>query len=96
MWECPFFVNVTSQSDAAASSPADTFMLCVSPYPHHLKDRPTNPCLYWLGPLQNGRFSLEDAHGAPLPWTFKTLYLLGHQSLPPSPSNHSHLHRLSP
>lgn len=61
MWECPFFVQLSSQDEQTT----DTHMLCVSPYPHHVKDRPTNPCLYWLGPFQNDTFSLEHAGG---PW----------------------------
>lgn len=59
MWECPFFVQLSSQDEQTT----DTHMLCVSPYPHHVKDRPTNPCLYWLGPFQNDTFSLEHAGG---------------------------------
>ena len=38
-------------------------VLCVSPYPHHLKERPTNSCLYWLGRLQNDQFQIGDAEG---------------------------------
>ena len=38
-------------------------VLCVSPYPHHLKERPTNSCLYWLGRLQNDQFQMGDAEG---------------------------------
>ena len=36
----------------------------MSPYPHHLKERPTNSCLYWLGRLQNDQFQMGDAEGA--------------------------------
>lgn len=59
MWECPFFAEL---QDLEAPSTI-THILCVSPYPHHLKDRPTNPCLYWLGDFQGQRFDLESAHG---------------------------------
>lgn len=37
----------------------------MSPYPHHLKERPTNSCLYWLGRLQNDQFQMGDAEGGP-------------------------------
>lgn len=41
-------------------------VLCVSPYPHSAPDRPTNPCLYWLGALTpDDRFLIEEAQGAP-------------------------------
>ena len=41
-------------------------VLCVSPYPHSAPDRPTNPCLYWLGALApDDRFLIEEAQGAP-------------------------------
>lgn len=56
MWECPFFVNLAPDGQ-------QVWMLCVSPYPHHLSDRPTNPCLYWLGPLEGERFSLQETKG---------------------------------
>lgn len=59
MWECPFFAELQDQSTPSTI----THILCVSPYPHHLKDRPTNPCLYWLGDFQGQRFDLEAAHG---------------------------------
>ena len=52
--------DATETSDAAEA----VRMLCVSPYPHHRPERPTNPCLYWLGRLQGGRFDLEAASGA--------------------------------
>ena len=47
-------------------------MLCVSPYPHHLKERPTNPVLYWLGAFRDTSFDLasadgEHVHGRSLP-----------------------------
>ena len=40
-------------------------VLCVSPYPHSAPDRPTNPCLYWLGALTpDDKFLIEEAQGA--------------------------------
>ncbi|KAK9867678.1 hypothetical protein WJX84_009640 [Apatococcus fuscideae] len=69
MWECPFFVPLqphTAGGAGAASSQGqqDQYVLCVSPYPHHLKDRPTNTCLYWTGAMDaEGHFSLEQASG---------------------------------
>ena len=39
-------------------------MLCVSPYPHHLKERPTNPVLFWLGAFDGRGFDLPSADGA--------------------------------
>ncbi len=41
-------------------------MLCVSPYPHYRKDRPTNPCLYWINSYNGDKFSLATASGAAL------------------------------
>lgn len=79
MWECPFFTAVASSSSDNASSTAphvlqlseDTlYVMCVSPYPHFLKDRPTNPCLYWLGHVKDEVFQIEESDGK-----------LGHNSL---------------
>ena len=39
-------------------------MLCVSPYPHYRKDRPTNPCLYWINRYDGDRFNVATASGA--------------------------------
>ena len=50
-------------SNGNASSHAASHVLCISPYPHYRKDRPTNPCLYWLGRYNGGRFNLEQALG---------------------------------
>lgn len=65
MWECPFFVPLQPDSSIFTTASQDgTHVLCVSPYPHHLKDRPTNTCLYWTGPLDtDARFNLEQASG---------------------------------
>ena len=57
MWECPFFVNL--EEDRAEGG----WMLCVSPYPHHCSDRPTNPCLYWLGAFKEEQFQMDAAPG---------------------------------
>lgn len=57
MWECPFFVPVPGGDD--------THVLCVSPYPHHLKDRPTNPVLFWLGSFSGQHFDVAAAQGDP-------------------------------
>jgi len=38
-------------------------MMCVSPYPHFLKDRLTNPCLYWLGYVKQELFMIEESDG---------------------------------
>ena len=37
--------------------------MCISPYPHYRKDRPTNPCLYWVGQHSNDSFNVEEASG---------------------------------
>ena len=76
MWECPFLtalkdpnstkpVSESSGKDGAAGALRDDelYMMCVSPYPHHLKDRLTNPCLYWLGPVQEGLFMIAESDG---------------------------------
>lgn len=38
-------------------------VMCISPYPHYRKDRPTNPCLYWVGQHSNDSFNVEEASG---------------------------------
>lgn len=73
MWECPFLASLSTRTPADASQAAGPGsgpaaasglqVLCVSPYPHHLKERPTNSCLYWLGRLQNDQFQMGDAEG---------------------------------
>ena len=77
MWECPFLTPLQEpHGDAQGSSEAVgntagpqtlredlQYVMCVSPYPHHLKDRLTNPCLYWLGHLQEGRFMIAESDG---------------------------------
>ena len=55
MWECPFFVPLPGGRD--------THILCVSPYPHHLKERPTNPVLFWLSAFQSNSFDVSKAQG---------------------------------
>lgn len=60
MWECPFFVSLPDTTNSKSETP---WILCVSPYPHHCSDRPTNPCLYWIGSFQEERFQLGDAAG---------------------------------
>ena len=60
MWECPFL------ADLGKGSSKDSWILCVSPYPHHRKDRPTNPCIYWLGSFEDNDFKIDSAAGAPL------------------------------
>ena len=42
---------------------SSTWMLCVSPYPHYRPERPTNPCLYWLGEYRDEHFHLGEAAG---------------------------------
>lgn len=79
MWECPFLTALQEPSNVPRSSevsgdPArqqglteeQLYMMCVSPYPHHLKDRLTNPCLYWMGHLQQGLFMIAESDGPSL------------------------------
>jgi len=47
---------------AAAAAASQTYVLCVSPYPH--RGPSTNSCLYWLGEYRNGRFDIDAADGA--------------------------------
>lgn len=74
MWECPFFTAVSTGSSSITSnknapsaalslSEDELYVMCVSPYPHFLKDRLTNPCLYWLGHVKQEQFMIEEAHG---------------------------------
>lgn len=70
MWECPFFTSLTSSSNNSTSNSSaltlsedELYVMCVSPYPHHLKDRLTNPCLYWLGRVKQELFQIEEADG---------------------------------
>ncbi|BDA48086.1 Fructan 6-exohydrolase [Coccomyxa sp. Obi] len=75
MWECPFFVCLpqtsaeeqsskeTANGNAREAADSTAHVLCVSPYPHYRKDRPTNPCLCWVGQLSNDTFNVEDASG---------------------------------
>ena len=76
MWECPFLTPLHEPSNAQRSSEASgstsraqalrgdqLYVMCVSPYPHHLKDRLTNPCLYWLGHLHEGLFMIAESDG---------------------------------
>lgn len=64
MWECPFFVQLL-QHGSDSGHPSDTWMLCVSPYPHKLpeiiQNRPTNPVLYWLGQYADDKFPMSSA-----------------------------------
>lgn len=79
MWECPFLTPLQEPSNALGSSAApgsnggpqrlreeQVYMMCVSPYPHHLKHRLTNPCLYWLGYIQQELFQIAQADGQSL------------------------------
>ena len=79
MWECPFLTALQEPSNVQRSSEASgntarqqalradqLYVMCVSPYPHHLKDRLTNPCLYWLGHLQQGLFMIAESDGQSL------------------------------
>ena len=76
MWECPFLTPLDRKGSAQSSAGAPSngvgplqlrenqlYMLCISPYPHHLKDRPTNPCLYWLGYVCQELFMIEESDG---------------------------------
>ncbi|KAL3142936.1 hypothetical protein ABBQ38_003221 [Trebouxia sp. C0009 RCD-2024] len=76
MWECPFLTPLQEPSALLGSSAApgsnggpqtlredQQYMMCVSPYPHHLKDRLTNPCLYWLGYIQQELFQIAESDG---------------------------------
>ena len=76
MWECPFLTALQGPNNAQPSSEAagnnagpqtlkedQLYMMCVSPYPHHLKDHLTNPCLYWLGHVQQQLFMIEESDG---------------------------------
>lgn len=83
MWECPFLTPLQEpsgdeqRSSEALDDPAGPqtlsegllYMMSVSPYPHHLKDRLTNPCLYWLGHLQKGLFMIAESDGQSPVWT---------------------------
>lgn len=79
MWECPFLTPLQEPSALLGSSAApgsnggpqtlredQQYMMCVSPYPHHLKDRLTNPCLYWLGYIQQELFQIAESDGQSL------------------------------
>ena len=70
MWECPFLTALQGASAAFGSNGGpqtlredQLYMLCVSPYPHHLKDRLTNPCLYWLGHVRQELFQIAESDG---------------------------------
>lgn len=76
MWECPFLTPLKEPSNAhpVPDAPSGSvgplqlkegqlYMMCVSPYPHFLKDRLTNPCLYWLGHVQQELFMIEESDG---------------------------------
>ena len=49
-----------------AENGAPQHVLCVSPYPHYRKDRPTNPCLYWVNSYNGDKFNVATASGAAL------------------------------
>ena len=79
MWECPFLTPLTRATHAqpAPEPPSASvgplqlqedqlYMMCVSPYPHYLKDRLTNPCLYWLGYVKQELFMIEESDGEPI------------------------------
>ena len=94
MWECPFFLRLSESLPGQPGTPAldpnsscavqnseastGTHVLCVSPYPHHVEGRPTNPCLYWLGPYQAAKFDLEAAAGTALPCSCLPLPVMLH------------------
>lgn len=70
MWECPFFTALSTSDKTSTSSNAalslsedELYVMCVSPYPHFLKDRLTNPCLYWLGHVKQEQFMIEESDG---------------------------------
>ena len=64
MWECPFFVELPSCGQKPdCSSGSSQHVLCVSPYPHYRKDRPTNPCLYWINAFNGNKFNVGTASG---------------------------------
>ena len=64
MWECPFFVELPSCGQRSdSSSGSSQHVLCVSPYPHYTKDRPTNPCLYWINGYNGDKFNVGTASG---------------------------------
>ena len=66
MWECPFFVELPSCGQSSDSfSGSSQHVLCVSPYPHYRKDRPTNPCLYWVNAFNGDKFNVGTASGEP-------------------------------
>ena len=52
------------QAPQEESSSGAAHVLCISPYPHYRKDRPTNPCLYWVGACNGSTFNVEAAEGA--------------------------------
>ena len=77
MWECPFLTPLTGPNSAqpapgppsASAGPLQLqedqlYVMCVSPYPHYLKDRLTNPCLYWLGYVKQELFMIEESDGS--------------------------------
>ena len=67
MWECPFFVELPSSCQSSDSpSGSSQHVLCVSPYPHYRKDRPTNPCLYWINHYDGDKFDVSPASGRPV------------------------------
>ena len=85
----------STAADPADADPADadsfapgastqTYVLCVSPYPHHGPS--TNSCLYWLGDYRDGRFDIDAADGATRPPTLQSLLTL-HQL--PCPDTHA-------
>ena len=66
MWECPFFIELAScKQRSDRSSGSSQHVLCVSPYPHYRKDRPTNPCMYWINDYNGDKFNVGTASGGP-------------------------------
>ena len=66
MWECPFFIELPSCGQGPDSSLGSSqHVLCVSPYPHYRRDRPTNPCLYWINAYHGDKFNVGTASGGP-------------------------------
>jgi hypothetical protein len=58
------FNGSSAQGDGASGAvEGSAEVLCISPYPHYCKDRPTNPCLYWVGRQAGHSFNVEEAAG---------------------------------
>ena len=69
-WPCHGYMQVLTtgcmaekQAAEEVDCPGTAHVLCISPYPHYRKDRPTNPCLYWVGACDGSTFNVEAAEG---------------------------------